>query len=1160
MFELAVVAGDVQIPGTPPPQPNRCPVKTPARLAPLARFVAAVAVPMVILAGELPAQNAAAQAEAARAALPEGEAAWLRYPAISPDGRTLVFTHQGDLWRVPVQGGVAVQLTTHAAHDYRPVWSPDGRSIAFASDRYGNFQIFIMPADGGEPRRLTFHSTDETPYAFTPDGSHVIFGASRLDDAANRQFPSGALPELYRVPVAGGRVVQMSTLPAEDVALSGDGRYLVYHDRKGGENEWRKYQTSAITRDLWVWDRQTDTHRLLTAPGAEDRSPVLVRNGDANDGDADGYDVVYLSESSGSFNVHRMPLAGGAPVQVTRFRGAPVRFLSAANDGTLAFGHDGLLYTLAPGATEPRRVPVRLAADWKANDERVIQVTGGIGDVSVSPSGREFAFIVRGEVFVASMEAGTTKRITRTAERETGVHFTDGGNAIVYASERDGRWGIYEARRTRTEEPYFFASTLIQERPVVVNDRQNAQPLPSPDGRRLAFVEDLHTLRVLDRESGDVVTLLTSEHIFGGGQFEWSPDGRWILFTWAVPGRAARDIGVVRTDGSGEIVNLTQSGFSDSGAQWVLGGEAMIWRSNRDGLRSWQATGGSEADVYAMFFTQKAYDEFHLTKEELELRRAAQGGQNGESAQGGQGGQGGQGAQGNRSVDRNAAAAPVEPDFEGARERRARLTIHSSSLGGFLVSKDGENLYYLARFERGLNLWSTNLRTRETRQVLTLNANSASMLWNANQDRIFLVANGSPSLVNPSNWNRTGISVRGEMEVSGQAERAAMFDQMWRRVRDAFYTRTFHGADWDAVRGMYEKFLPHVGNNREFAELLSETLGELNVSHSGANYGASSPSDDATASLGIFHDQSAAAADAEGVRIVEVMQGGPLARAGLDIRPGAVLLAIDGEALTPDVDLPRLLNRKAGTNVLVRLRDPAEQGGRVRELVVKPITQGDENRLRYERWVERNRQEVEKLSGGRLGYVHVQGMNDRAYRSTFEEVMGRHFHREGLVVDTRYNPGGDLVADLEMFFSGQHFFDYTTDDRSSGYEPNFRWTKPTVALAAEGNYSDGHCFAWAYREMGIGPLIGMPVPGTCTFGGGNQLLDGLRFGVPARGVRAVGSGRFLENWQTEPDIQVRNEPGFVDRGRDQQLERAVQELLRMVDGRRVNGPTSSGGR
>ncbi|MFW5905132.1 MAG: S41 family peptidase, partial [bacterium] len=806
------------------------------------------------MAAPAAAQDASAQRASAERTLPEGEAAWLRYPAISPDGRTLAFTWQGDLWRVSAEGGEATRLTSHPAHDYRPVWSPDGRHLAFASDRYGTFQIYLMPAEGGEPRRLTFHSADETPYSFTPDGSHVVFGAARLDRAEDRRFPSAAFPELYQVPVEGGRVSQLLTLPAQDVAFSGDGRLMVYHDVKGRENEWRKYHTSAVTRDLWVWDREADTHRQLTTQGPEDRSPVLTPGSDH---------IHYLSEASGSYNVHRIPLRGGASERVTDFEGQPVRFLSAADDGTLAFGHDGLLYTLAPGASEPTRVPVRISSDWQANDERVIRVSGGIGQFAVSPTGREIAFLSRGEVFATSVETATTKRISRTPERETDLHFTPDSLGLLYASERDGRWGIWEARLAREEEPYFFGSTLVEERPVVVNDRQNSQPLPSPDGARLAFIEDLHTLRVLDRESGEVVTLLTEEHLFMGGQFEWSPDGEWILFTWAVPGRATRDIGVVRTDGSGEIHNLTESGFSDTNAQWILGGRAMIWRSNREGLRSLRQSGATQSDVWAMFFTQEAWDEFRLSKEELQLRREAMG-IHPDSA---------------RERPSGAAAgdaAPVALDFANARERRSRLTIHSSSLGDFLASKDGETLYYLARFERGLNLWSTNLRTQETRQVLTLNANSARIAWNADRDRILLVADGSASVVNPSGWERTNIPVQGEMIVSGQAERAAMFDQMWRRVRDVFYTRTFHGADWEAVREIYEPFLPHIGNNHEFAELLSEALGELNVSHSGGRYNPSSPTDDATASLGIFFDQSPEAATQPGLRITEIMRGGPL--------------------------------------------------------------------------------------------------------------------------------------------------------------------------------------------------------------------------------------------------------------------------------------------
>jgi tricorn protease len=1051
------------------------------------------------------------------AASAQSEPLWLRYPAISPDGATIVFTHRGDLYRVPAAGGAAVQLTTHAAHDFMPVWSRDGRHIAFASDRFGNFDVFVMPATGGTARRVTFHSADEYPYAFSAGDRGVIYSAARLDAAENRLFPSGAQPELYEVPLDGGRPVQLLTTPAEEVSVSSDGRLMLYQDRKGGENAWRKYQTSAVARDIWLHDTQAGTHRALTTFAGEDRTPVLVERDSA---------FYYLSEESGTFNVHRMRLSGGASQQVTSFTGMPVRFLTRASDGTLAFGHDGRIYTMAAGG-QPRQVRVTIANDAKANAERVVPFTGGVREMAVAPSGREVAFIYRGDVFVTSVDGATTKQVTRTPEVETNVSFSPDGRSLVYASERDGRWGIYEARRARSSEPHFFASTVITETPLVVNERQNFSPAFSPDGKEIAFVEDYNRLRVYNIATRQARTLLTEREISTRGpslHFEWSPDGRWIVFDYSVPGIAPGQVGLVRADGSEQAINLTQSGFSDRGATWILGGRGVLWRSNRDGLRGFAQSGGGQADAYAMFFTQDAWDRFQLSKEEYALLQEAEKGTRGAAAD---------------SARRNSS--PVELDLDGIENRRARLTIHSSSMGGALVNRDADMLYYLARFERGLNLWSTNLRTRETKMVLALNANSGSMAWDTAQKSIFLLSDGGLSKIDPATGRRETISIRGELRVDEDAERAAMFDRVWRRTRDTYYTAGYHGADWEALRPEYEKHLPYVGNSHEFAELLSEMLGELNVSHSGARFSSSSPTDDATASLGIFIDWAHTGA---GVRVTEVMRGGPLDKAGMNVQPGAIIEAIDGQAIEPDMDYARLLNRKAGQNVLLTLRE----GRNTRDLVVKPISAGEENRLQYTRWVRRNREEVDRLSNGRLGYVHIPGMNDGAYRNTFEEVMGRFAHREGLVVDARWNGGGDLVADLMMFLSGTKFFDYTTDTRSSGFEPNFRWTKPSVSLVNEAAYSDGHCYAWSYQALEIGPLIGMPVPGTCTFAGWESLQDGVRWGVPGLGVKDARTGRYLENWQTEPEYRVMNEYDVASRGRDQQLETAVQVLLQRVQG------------
>jgi Tol biopolymer transport system component len=1046
---------------------------------------------------------------------------WLRYPAISPDGKTIVFTYKGDLYRVPATGGPAVALTTHDAQDFMAVWSHDGKSIAFASDRYGNFDVFIMPAEGGEAKRLTFHSAQEYPYAFSNDDKSILFGAARMDTAGNRGFPTGSQPELYRVPTGGGRVEQVLTTPAEDVKMSRNGQVLIYMDKKGGENTWRKHHTSAIARDIWTYDVKAGTHKKITTFAGEDRAPVLTDN------DAAFY---YLSEESGTFNVHKMALQGGRSQQVTSFTKLPVRFLSISDAGTLCFGYDGEIYTKTPGG-QPQKMNVSIVADARANNERVLPVTGNAREMAVSPTGKEVAFIFRGEVFVTSVEGGVTKRITSTPEQERGVTFSPDGKALIYASERGGRWKIYETRRARDEEPYFYASTVVKEVPIVANEHQNAQPLYSPDGKEIAYVEDRSTLKIYNVESKQSRVLLTSKELDEGEQyFQWSPDSRWILFDYAVPGFAPGEIGLIRADGKGTAVNLTRSGFADRRASWIMGGKAMLWFSNRDGLKAVAQGGGAQQDAYAMFFTKDAWDRFRLTKEEFALVKEAEDKKDKPDPTR---------KDATAAKDKETKPEEVAIDFDGLEIRKARLTIHSSSLGDALVSKDGETLYYLARFEKGMNLWSTNLRTKETKMLVTLNTNGGSIAWDKDQKTIFLLGDGSISKIDPATAKRDAVSINGEMVLNVAAERKEAFDHVWRTVKESFYTAGYHGADWDGLKPVYEKYLPHIGNNFEFAEMLAEMLGELNISHSGATYSASVPNSDETAALGVFYDQ---AYKGVGFKVEEVVKDGPLDKAGMTLRPGMIIEAIDGETIAADKDLPQFLNRKAGKKTLLLVAD----GDKKTEVVVKPITTGEENRLLYARWVRRNQEEVDRASNGELGYIHVPGMNDGAYRSAYEEVMGKYATRKGIVVDTRFNGGGDLVADLAMFLSGKKFFEYTSDRRSSGFEPNFRWTKPSISLANEANYSDGHCYAYTVKALNLGKLVGMPTPGTCTFAGWESLADGIRWGVPHTGVKDATTGKYLENQQTEPDIKVMNEYAIVSKGRDQQLEAAVAALMKEI--------------
>jgi len=1047
--------------------------------------------------------------------------AWIRYQAISPEGSQIAFTYNGDLFRVSTKGGVAHQLTFHEAHDTMPVWSKDGRQIAFASDRYGNFDIFLMDATSGPAKRLTFHSNDENPYSFSHDNESVIFGAVRQDLAEHRQFPAGSQPELYSVPVDGGRVDQVFTIPAEYVQVNSDGTQMIYHDKKGGENEWRKHHTSSITRDIWIYNFDEDNHEMITSFEGEDRQPVYSENEES---------FYYLSEESGSFNVHRMSISEPEDSeQLTSFSLHPVRFLSYAN-GTIVFGYDGELYTMKEGG-EPEKVNVTIRTQAKSNPDKFITINGGIREMDISPDGKEIAFVARGEVFVTSVNGSMTKRITNTPEQERFVTFTHDGSGVVYSGERDGRWSIHKTVKVRDEEPFFYASTLLNEEILVQDSLDNYMASFSPNGNKMAYIAGRRTLRVRDLATGDSVDLLTPEDLFhmrdGDKYFTWSPDSRWLLVGWSKLLHNS-EVLLLAADGS-ERINLTESGYQDRTPKWVNNGKQMIWFSNKDGLKSYATSGRSERDVYSMFFTQEEWDKYNLSEEDFRLLKEIKKSSEGDEKE-----------DDDQEKKKEEEQEILTFDKERMKDQTARLTIHSGQISDAVLSKDGETLYYLVQFEKNYNLWETNLRTRDTKMAVRLNASSGTLSWDKEMENLYLLSGGSISKLDLSAGSSKKIEVAGEMMFDEEKERDQMFEHVYIRTKNIFYEPTFHGNDWDLLYQEYQKYLPHIGNSYEFAEMVSEMLGELNVSHAGARFSRSIENPDATASLGIFMDYEHTG---NGIRIAEILEGGPLDKASFDIAPGMIIEKIDGEIVTPDRDAASFLNRKAGKFALLEITGPGNNDRK--QITVKPISLGEERALLYRRFIRINEREVDQKSNGTLGYVHIPGMGDGPFRNVIQDMLGKYSDRDGVIVDTRFNGGGDLVADLAMFFTGVEFNTYATADKDVGGEPTSRWTKPTLTLINEAMYSDGHCYASAYTELQIGKTVGMPVPGTCSFAGWEGLPDGSRWGVVPVSARNM-SGEWMENNQTEPMIKVKNMPGVIDRGVDQQLERAIEELMREV--------------
>ena len=1060
---------------------------------------------------------------------------WMRHSSISPDGSQIAFTYKGDIYKVNANGGKAQQLTFHSAHDYKAVWSNDGSKIAFASNRYGNFDIYVMNAEGGKATRLTFHSNDENPYTFTKNDKEVVFGALRQDDVNHRQYPHRSQSELYSVPANAGRVQQIFTVPAEYVQYSKDGKTMLYHDVKGGENEWRKHHNSAITRDIWMYNTKTNEHKMITTHTAEDRQPVFS---------SDEKSAYFLSERSGTFNVHKMDINNPNNVeQVTSFKLHPVRFLSIGN-GVLSFGFDGELYTMKEGEKQ-KKVKVTIVTQDKDNTDKFISVNGGINEMSISPNGKEIAFIARGEVFVTSVDKSFTKRLTNTPENERFVSWGPKGESVIYSSERNGKWSVYKTEKVRKEEPFFYASTLIKEEPLIENKLDNYLAQYSPDGKKIAFIEGRRTLKIKDIDSKKEVTLLTPKDLFhmrdGDKYFTWSPDSKWLLVDWSKT-LSNSEVLLMAADGSKRI-NLNESGYYDYSPKWVNGGKQMLWFSNRNGLKSYATSGRSQSDVYSMFFTQDAWDEFNLSDEDYKLMQAIKEEEKKKKAK--------EKKDDKKKSDKKTDAKKKDSvkteklltfDWDNMKDRTKRLTIHSSSLGDAVLSKKGDYLYYLSSFEGRSNLWSTNLRTRETKMLMKLNVGGGSLEWDKEMKNLFLLSGGRFSKLNPEAKKRESVNIKGEILFDEVSEREAMFNHVWIRTNAIFYEPTFHGIDWNKMKKEYSKYLPHIGNAYEFSEMLSEMLGELNVSHSGAGIrGGSVSNPDATASLGIFMNYNH---KDDGILIDEIIKGGPLDKAKFTISAGIIIKKIDGVTVDKNQDIAKYLNRKVGDFTLLEIYDPKSKN--TNTITVKPISLGAENRLLYDRWVKINEKEVEKQSNGQLGYVHIPGMSDGPYRSIYQDMMGKYFDKKGVIVDTRFNSGGDLVADLAMFFTGEPFITYATAAKVVGGEPTSRWTKPTLTMFNESNYSDGHCYAQGYTDLKIGKTVGMPVPGTCSFAGWEGLPNGGYWGVVPVSAKNK-AGEWMENNQTEPTIKVKNMPGKIDNGIDQQLLRSIRELLKDVN-------------
>ena len=678
------------------------------------------------------------------------------------------------------------------------------------------------------------------------------------------------------------------------------------------------------------------------------------------------------------------------------------------------------------------------------------------------------------------------------------------------------------------------------------------QPQYSPDGKEIAFLENRTAIRVINLKSKAVRTVMDAKYQYsyadGDQWFQWSPDSKWILSDFiGIGGWNNKDVVLLKADGKGEMVNLTESGYSDTNAKWVLGGKAMIWNSDRSGYRS-HGSWGSESDTYIMFFDVDAYNRFTMSKEDLALLEEAEKTEKEEKAKK----EKEEKEKAEKKKDKKDAKTkdtkkeedkkkeevkPLTFDLENRFDRIVRLTVNSSRLSDAVLTPKGDVLYYLAAFEGDYDLWEHKLKENTTK-ILLKGVGGGALIPDKEGKNIFMCTRSQLKKIEIAGSKVTPIEFEAFFDYRPYGERAYIFDHVYQQVNDKFYVADLQGTDWKGYKEAYQRFLPHINNNYDFAEMLSELLGELNASHTGARY-AGGGSALSTATLGVFYDESYSGT---GLKIKEILDQSPFTQKKTDVKAGCIIEKVDGKTIEANADYFPLFEGKVGRKVILTVYDPATK--KRFEETVKAISYGAQSELLYKRWVKRCAQKVEELSGGRIAYVHIKGMDSPSFRKMYSELLGRYRNKEAVIVDTRHNGGGWLHDDVVTLLSGKEYQRFVPRGQYIGSDPFNKWLKPSCMLACEDNYSNAHGTPYVYKTLGIGKLIGTPVAGTMTAVWWERQIDpSIVFGIPQVGCMDM-QGKYLENQTLQPDILVYNEPGASLKGEDAQLKAAVNHLLK----------------
>jgi tricorn protease len=1044
-------------------------------------------------------------------------------PAVSPDRNEIAFASGGDIWTAPLSGGDARLLVSHVATESHPVYSPDGRTLAFVSDRTGGGDIYLLTLATGDLRRLTYDDGNEMLDGWSRSGEWIYYSSGTRDIAGN---------DVYRVRAAGGTPMPVSADRFTNEffsAPSPDGQSLAFSARGNASGQWWRNGHSHLDEsEIWLMrGLSTSSYEKIVDRGAKNLWPMWS---------ADGRSLYFMSDRSGAENIWVKPLTGQARA-ITQFKAGRVLWPSISYDGRVVVFERGFgIWKLDTESGQASEVPIARRGASIGPVTEHLSLTNGFQELALSPDGRKVAFVARGEIFAAAArDGGDAARVTRSLAREAQVTWAPDSRRIAYVSERD-----------EVQHLFLYDFGTSTETQLTKDAKGDDAPKFSPDGQLLAFVRDDKELHVLDLGSKQERVLAKGFISASPRSVAWSADSKWVAYL-GLSTRSFRNAYIVPAAG-GESRAVSAIPNANTGAlSWSPDGTFLVFNTS-------QRT--EDTEIVRVDLTLKtpkfAEDQFRdLFKEEPGRDRPAPGRTGGAPAAAGtEAPAAGRG--------RGAEVKPVEIAFDEIRRRVSALPV-GENYSAEAISPDGKwllvngagNLYVYpldapiagAGGGRGGGGAGGGSQTRQL--TSTPGAKSFAQFTPDSRD-VFYLEQGRINVVAVEARQPRAVSVTAELDVDFSREKMEVFRQAWTYMRDGFYDDKFHGADWSEVRAEFTPVVAGVRTTDELRRVLNLMFGELNASH----LGASGPGGGGQASnngrLGLYFDRSEYETNGR-MRITEVLSLSPAA-ISKQIQKGDYLVSVDGVTIGARTNLDEVLMHKVGRRVELKVSASAD-GANARDVVVQPITQAAERALLYRDWIESNRAFVEKVSGGRLGYVHIRDMSAGALRQLYLDLDADNRAKDGVVIDVRHNNGGFVNVYAIDVLARRGYLTMTprglpaSPARTSLGQRSLEL--PTILVTNQHSLSDAEDFTEGYRSLKLGKVVGEPTAGWIIFTGSQTLVDGTAIRMPGTRITS-NDGKTMERNPRPVDVPVTRPIGETYTGKDSQLETAARELLKQI--------------